>query len=763
MAAQPIDSDIQALKGLQKLLCPAPPDGRPDDNDRFVKAHCARYLSNLLRELDGPEQNALEFMSWILGDEINSLIAVLEKGAGQPAKRKIKEFFEDERIDDAADFARAVMCALQVCSARVRKRLHAHCRVLLQKKEAELMKNNASCIAANVHTLTTIFNATEREAELCLFIFILGNFSKAGDYFESELSCLNFEGRKYLKWSLGITQAEFDALINGNLRKAGMLEYSCRNLSIADAVSNMLSSDSADFVIREFCELAPAETIPLEYHVIAQQHCSHILNLLRKKPHTSTHILLYGPPGTGKTSFARGIAAELDIPAYEIRRPNEQNDISCRRAALIACRNLTSTGDRGALIIVDEADTILTTDSDGFFFFFSRRSESRDKAWINYYMDQPGTRVIWIVNDASGIDPSVMRRFAFSAHFKNFKRAQRVRLWNTVLERRDASRLLTSEQITALASRHSVSAGVIDLAVEKAAEVAPDCAEGFHSAVCMAIEAHQRLMVEGCEPSRAEKTEKAYSLDGLNMTGDVQALMQQVEAYDTYLKNPDSDMNICMNILFYGPPGTGKSELARHISEHLGRELIVKRASDLISKWVGESEQNIARVFAEAEQSDAVLVIDEADSFIFSRDMAVHSWETLQVNEFLTQMERFRGILICTTNRMTGIDDASIRRFNRKIEFNFLTPQGAEIFYKKLCAPLTAWPLDTKSSERLRSIHGLAPGDFKTVRDRFCLLRADTITHEVLVAALEEEAVIKTANTGKKIIGFTAQGGEKSA
>ena len=95
---------------------------------------------------------------------------------------------------------------------------------------------------------------------------------------------------------------------------------------------------------------------------------------------------------------------------------------------------------------------------------------------------------------------------------------------------------------------------------------------------------------------------------------------------------------------------------------------------------MGATEQLIRRAFEEAEREEAVLVLDEADTFLFSRDRAVRSWEISFTNEFLTQMERYRGILICTTNRMTDLDQASIRRFNHKIRFDYLTPEGNRIF-----------------------------------------------------------------------------------
>lgn len=96
---------------------------------------------------------------------------------------------------------------------------------------------------------------------------------------------------------------------------------------------------------------------------------------------------------------------------------------------------------------------------------------------------------------------------------------------------------------------------------------------------------------------------------------------------------------------------------------------MIRRASDLMSKYVGETEQQIAAMFARAEEERALLLLDEADSFMQSRQGAVRNYEVSEVNEMLQGMERFDGIFVCTTNLFDRIDEAALRRFAFKIRF----------------------------------------------------------------------------------------------
>ena len=182
----------------------------------------------------------------------------------------------------------------------------------------------------------------------------------------------------------------------------------------------------------------------------------------------------------------------------------------------------------------------------------------------------------------------------------------------------------------------------------------------------------------------------------------------------------------------------------------MGIALLVKRASDLMSMWVGGNEKNIARAFKQAEQENALLLIDEVDSFLQDRRGAQHSWEVSSVNEMLTQMESFSGVFIASTNLMEGLDQASLRRFDLKVKFDFLKPEQAWELLRRHCGKLAITTPQPQQLTRLMRLHNLTPGDFAAVvrQNQF---RPITSSAD-FVSALEAECAIKEG--AKAAIGF---------
>jgi len=716
-----------------------------DKNERFVVRRCLIYLERLLCAYPMVDKEFVDILDWSLKEDMEQVIAYVT--ARIKDNKKVE--FEEALLKcqgEKDEYSDIIIWFFRRSPQNVKSGFINFIVKLLNRRIEGLSYKGFSDIEKNVLSLKEMFHLTEGETEFCFLVFILTAFSSADGFFVDHLECNRLSGRKYLCTLLQTSQKEIDKVLRGTLARIGMFEMDNLMLRLEDDYLNFIQNSFDKTFSEKFFTRIPRSTVPLECHFVTQEQTEYILDLLKNKPMTSTHILLYGAPGTGKTSYAGGIAERLSIPAYEITR-GEKNKTEQRRAAILACLSMTNS-EQGSLILVDEADNLLNTRNSWLI-----RGETQDKGWLNQIMETPGARFIWITNTIDGVEDSVLRRFAYSLYFKPFNKKQRVSLWESILRRNKVKRLFSRTDIADLAKCYDLSAGAIYMAVKKAGETGAHTRKEIHKAVVMALDAYMALLNGGEKPIDKHRLEGNYSLDGLNTQGDLDAMMRQLERFDDYLQYSD-DKRIHMNLLFYGPPGTGKSELARFIADHLKREIICKKASDILDPYVGGTEQNISRAFADAESKEAILVIDEVDSMLFSRGRAQRSWEISFTNEFLTQMERFNGILICTTNRITELDEASIRRFNHKVGFDVLKPEGNVTFYRKLLAPLISAPADKETLLALKRITGLAPGDFKTVKDRFSFYLEDSLSHHTLIQALEDEAEIKNLHGRKRKIGF---------
>jgi len=186
--------------------------------------------------------------------------------------------------------------------------------------------------------------------------------------------------------------------------------------------------------------------------------------------------------------------------------------------------------------------------------------------------------------------------------------------------------------------------------------------------------------------------------------------------------------------------------LAGYIAKQLDKPLLSKRASDILSKWVGGSEQNIARMFEQARAEGAVLVLDEADSLLRDRRGANNSWEVTQVNELLVQMENFDGLFICSTNLMDDLDQASLRRFAIKVEFDYLKPDQAI----NMLEQESVGELSPEDARAIAMISNLAPGDFAAVKKRLEILGMEA-TPDMMIRELQTEVQVKHDAVSKPI------------
>ncbi|MGO9569295.1 MAG: AAA family ATPase [Desulfomonilaceae bacterium] len=722
-----------------------------DISQCFLLNRVVLYVDRLLARYPKLDYEILETVYWLLGPEIveEDLVALaLMLDSGERKRRFEREI--QEEIRHARDFAHLVDAALRRATKNEQLAVIDLLRGLLKKRQDELRYSGTSDVEKNLAIFQQMFDLNELEKELCLFLFVLSTYEEVQSLFQYHLKCDRFAGRNYLAAMLGSSSQAIAEVLNGKLSKIGILDSDRhRSLSMDAGFVNLLQNASDTEIKTEFFRKIDPDPVPIDSHTVDPQVTEHILNLLKEKPASSTHILFFGPPGTGKTSLAYGIGKKLGLPIYLVEHGGKEKGWK-RQAAFSACVNVASQGE-GALVIADDSDIVLSTRNSWFF-----HGETSDKRWLHDILETPGVRMIWTVNSIANLEESVARRFSFSLCFKPFSRVQRKSIWEAILTDYRLDSFFSAAEINDLAAKFEVSAGVIEQSVKKATEMGFDSKAEVHKAVLLSLEAHLSLVNGGRKPVRPCKIDPdGFALEGLNVSGvDLSGLLKKLEAFDDYLKHPRNDEPMSMSLLFHGVSGSGKSYLARYIAHHLDREILVKRASDLLSMWVGETEQNIRACFEEAAEKEALLVFDEADFLLGNRDRAVHAWEISQVNEFLTAMESFRGVQIYTTNRLTDLDSATLRRFNHKIGFGYLKPEGNLAFYDRILQPLVGSNLDKKQENELTGIQGLTPGDFKVVKTQFAFKAPAEISHEALIAALKEEARTKEIHAGKKAIGF---------
>lgn len=240
----------------------------------------------------------------------------------------------------------------------------------------------------------------------------------------------------------------------------------------------------------------------------------------------------------------------------------------------------------------------------------------------------------------------------------------------------------------------------------------------------------------------------AYDLNVLNTSlpaDEIVEIVQNAIANDR--KAYASQQGI--RILFYGVSGAGKTNLAHYIADSIGRKLLCKNASDILGMYVGESEKNIANAFAEAKKANKVLLFDEVDSFFRERSLASQRFEITETNEFLTQMENYDGIVICTTNLRGIMDKAMQRRFHIMVAFKALKAEGVETLLSKY---FPQFEFDNKVIQSLCRYDSVTPGDFENISSRLRFMRPEKVTSEYIIQELckaQEEKVY-----GKKTVGF---------
>ncbi len=409
------------------------------------------------------------------------------------------------------------------------------------------------------------------------------------------------------------------------------------------------------------------------------------------------NILLHGVPGTGKTEFCKALAERLGAGLHAVGEADDDGDEPSRFERLqqlrLGQRLLSDQGN--SLILFDEMEDLFPGLDNGIFGLSLRRAGS--KVHTNRLLENNPVPTLWTTNDIIDCDPAFLRRISFTLELRTPPVSVRSRIWEKLAEHHQVP--LPKELCLELAHSMEDAPALADSAL-RAARIT----RGGADDVKLAASAISRAVRSGHAPLTTPSSIR-FEPELANADHDLALVTERFVAC-----GPGNTGGLCLS----GPPGTGKSAFARYLADRMNMPVLERRASDLLDRYVGGSERNIADAFAEARDTRAFLVFDEADSLLGARDGATHRWEISQVNEMLTWMESHPLPFACTTNLVEQLDPATARRFSLKIGFLPLSIEQRAGCFRRF--------FQSEPPTGLLALDQLTPGDFAVVAKRSKLL-----------------------------------------
>lgn len=440
-----------------------------------------------------------------------------------------------------------------------------------------------------------------------------------------------------------------------------------RSLKVDERIiSFLLASDVIDPKIQNICNLIEPDKYFSDI-IVPEDEKNILIELLQYYSLVEVPLIMqfHGPYGTGKKLMAEAVCTELkmfllvvDSKALIKDESFEILDIIIREAQLQhSCLYL-----EGFDALSIEKDTGINIK--------------------NLFLKLDNfPNLIFLSNEETWEPQMVLtkhRFINFNVPLPSFK--HRKQMWNSFLE--SYSTIIDDADINALATKFNFSGGQIKDAIYTANNIArlrkPDVS---------GLSVHD--LYEGAKARSnkklgelAKKIIPLHTWEDIVLPADIKAQLKEIRLYIKHKGTVYSDWKFDkklslgkgLNALFSGPSGTGKTMAAQIIAKEAKLDIYKIDLSSVISKYIGETEKNLSKIFKEAETSNAILFFDEADALFGKRSEikdAHDRYANIETGYLLQKMEEYEGVVILATNLSKNIDDAFLRRMQFIVEFPF--------------------------------------------------------------------------------------------
>ncbi len=398
-----------------------------------------------------------------------------------------------------------------------------------------------------------------------------------------------------------------------------------------------------------------------------------------------------GPYGVGKQTTAEAICRELGVGLLVV---DGERVLNAEEAAFATITRLAA---REALL--HNAALYWT----GFDALVGEEKQAWRKMLVQEWENR--RRVTFLAGNTTWEPVDALHAAAFvRIEFPHPTYAERLQLWTRALDGGIPHE--ADVDLTALANKFRFSGGQIQDATATARNLARWRDPERGRLTITDLYAACRLQSNRKLATLAQKISPHYTWDDIVLPRDRLQQLREIcnyvkyraLVYDEWGFDRKLSLGKGLNILFAGPSGTGKTMAAEIMAGELGLDLYKIDLATVVSKYIGETEKNLARIFAEAETSNAILFFDEADALFGKRSEvrdAHDRYANIEIGYLLQKMEEYEGVVILATNLRKNMDDAFVRRVHCTVEFPFPTEQDRRRIWERV------WPENTPRSQDL--------------------------------------------------------------